>query len=75
MDRNRSRSSIFVSSHFSDGKPDSTPACAGAGIFLKMLYVASAMISLISARKPSTAGLLRPRPFFPRFSTASLMMS
>jgi len=24
-------------SHFSDGKPDSTPAAARAGIFLKML--------------------------------------
>jgi len=25
---------------FSDGKPDSTPASAGAGIFLKMLWIA-----------------------------------
>jgi hypothetical protein len=38
-------------------------------------YLAAPMTSLISARKPSAAGLCRPRLFFPTFSMASLMMS
>jgi hypothetical protein len=37
MTGNRNRSSIFAFIAFSDGKPASTPAFAGAGFFLKIL--------------------------------------
>ncbi len=37
MDRRKNPLSYFCIVAFSDGKPASTPACAGAGIFLKML--------------------------------------
>jgi hypothetical protein len=37
MERKRKPLQHFYIVAFSDGKPDSTPASAGAGIFVKML--------------------------------------